>query len=105
MVNSCAGPQALHNIKGITMKLEMRVFNLDVCVELDDDQYYDQLEVLENVKSLVRSLEQFENVYLHVETVKDDTQEVETVDGSPIDGDEYRFSGDQTVAIAERVAA
>ena len=87
------------------MKLEMRVFNLDVCVELDDDQYYDQLEVLENVKSLVRSLEQFDSVYLHIETVKEDSQEVETVEGSPIDDDGYRFSGDQTVAMAERVAA
>jgi len=106
MVNSCAGPQALHNIKGLTMKLEMRVFNLDVCLELDDDQYYDQLEVLENVKSLVRSLEHFESVYLHIETVKENSQEeTETVDEVVVDSDGYRFSGDQTVAIAERVAA
>jgi hypothetical protein len=82
----------------------MRVFNLDVCVELDDDQYYDQLEVLENVKSLVRSLEQFDSVYLHIETVKEDSQEVETVEGSPIDDDGYRFSGDQA-ALSEKIAA
>jgi len=88
------------------MKLEMRVFNLDVSVDLDDDQYYDQLEVLENVKSLVRSLEHFESVYLHIETVKEDSQEdKETVDEVVVDSDGYRFSGDQTVALAERVAA
>ena len=93
-------------LKEITMKLEMRVFNLDVSVDLDDDQYYDQLEVLENVKSLVRSLEHFESVYLHIETVKEDSQEdKETVDEVVVDSDGYRFSGDQTVALAERVAA
>lgn len=93
-------------LKEITMKLEMRVFNLDVSVDLDDDQYYDQLEVLENVKSLVRSLEHFESVYLHIETVKEDNQEQEeTVDSHSTDGEEYRFSIDQAVAMAERVAA
>lgn len=85
------------------MKLEMRVFNLDVAVELDDDQYYDQLAVLENVKTLIHSLEQFDSVYLHVETVREDT---EVVEGSPISDDvePYRFAEDQ-VATVDKIAA
>jgi hypothetical protein len=89
------------------MKLEMRVFNLDVCVELDDDQYYDQLEVLENVKSLVRSLEQFDSVYLHVETVREDAEEeVVEVEGSPISDDvePYRFAEDQAATTDKQAA-
>jgi hypothetical protein len=85
------------------MKLEMRVFNLDVAVELDDDQYYDQLAVLENVKTLIHSLEQFDSVYLHVETVREDTEEVE---GSPISDDvePYRFAEDQAATV-DKIAA
>ena len=82
------------------MKLEMRVFNLDVAVELDDDQYYDQLAVLENVKTLIHSLEQFDSVYLHVETVREDTE------GSPISDDvePYRFAEDQAATV-DKIAA
>lgn len=85
------------------MKLEMRVFNLDVAVELDDDQYYDQLAVLENVKTLIHSLEQFDSVYLHVETVREDT---EIVEGSPISDDvePYRFAEDQAATV-DKIAA
>lgn len=85
------------------MKLEMRVFNLDVAVELDDDQYYDQLAVLENVKTLIHSLEQFDSVYLHVETVREDT---EVVEGSPIidDVEPYRFAEDQAATV-DKIAA
>jgi hypothetical protein len=85
------------------MKLEMRVFNLDVAVELDDDQYYDQLAVLENVKTLIHSLEQFDSVYLHVETVREDT---EVVEGSPISDDvaPYRFAEDQAATV-DKIAA
>jgi hypothetical protein len=86
------------------MKLEMRVFNLDVAVELDDDQYYDQLAVLENVKTLIHSLEQFDSVYLHVETVREETEEV--VEGSPISDDvePYRFAEDQAATV-DKIAA
>lgn len=86
------------------MKLEMRVFNLDVALELDDDQYYDQLAVLENVKTLIHSLEQFDSVYLHVETVREDTEEV--VEGSPISDDvePYRFAEDQAATV-DKIAA
>lgn len=86
------------------MKLEMRVFNLDVAVELDDDQYYDQLAVLENVKTLIHSLEQFDSVYLHVETVREDTEE--EVEGSPISDDvePYRFAEDQAAPV-DKIAA
>ncbi len=85
------------------MKLEMRVFNLDVAVDLDDDQYYDQLAVLENVKTLIHSLEQFDSVYLHVETVREDT---EVVEGSPISDDvePYRFAEDQAATV-DKIAA
>lgn len=85
------------------MKLEMRVFNLDVAVELDDDQYYDQLAVLENVKTLIHSLEQFDSVYLHVETVREDT---EVVEGSPISDDvePYRFAENQAATV-DKIAA
>lgn len=87
------------------MKLEMRVFNLDVAVELDDDQYYDQLAVLENVKALIHSLEQFDSVYLHVETVREDTEE-EVVEGSPISDDvePYRFAENQAATV-DKIAA
>jgi hypothetical protein len=85
------------------MKLEMRVFNLDVALELDDDQYYDQLAVLENVKTLIHSLEQFDSVYLHVETVREDT---EVVEGSPISDDvePYRFAENQAATV-DKIAA
>ena len=87
------------------MKLEMRVFNLDVAVELDDDQYYDQLAVLENVKTLIHSLEQFDSVYLHVETVREDTEE-EVVEGSPNSDDvePNRFAENQAATV-DKIAA
>jgi len=89
------------------MKLEMRVYNMDVALDLDDDQYYDQLAVLENVKALIHSLEQFDSVYLHVETVREDAEEeVVEVEGSPISDDvePYRFAEDQAATTDKQAA-
>ena len=51
------------------MKLEMRVYNLDVKLELNDDDNFDALEILQGVKNLLDELSNFDNVALSVMTV------------------------------------
>jgi len=42
------------------MKLEMRVYNLDVKLELNDDDNFDALEILQGVKNLLDELSNFD---------------------------------------------
>lgn len=51
------------------MKLEMRVYNLDVKLELNDDDNFDALEILQGVKNLLDELSNFDNVALSVMSV------------------------------------
>jgi hypothetical protein len=44
------------------MKLEMRAWDLDVKLELEDDDSLDQLQVLDTVKNLLENLAQYEKV-------------------------------------------
>jgi hypothetical protein len=44
------------------MKLEMRAWDLDVKLELEDDDSLDQLQVLDTVKNLLETLAQYEKV-------------------------------------------
>lgn len=44
------------------MKLEMRAWDLDVKLELQDDDSLDQLQVLDTVKNLLETLAQYEKV-------------------------------------------
>jgi len=51
------------------MKLEMRVYNLDVKLELNDDHNFDALEILQGVKNLLDELSNFDGVALSVVSV------------------------------------
>jgi hypothetical protein len=54
--------------KEIAMKLEMRVYDLDVRLEIDDNDNFDTLEVLQNVKNLLEELKVYDRVNLSVMT-------------------------------------
>ena len=58
------------NHKGLKMKLEMIVHGLNVNLELDDA--YNGLEVLQHVKDLVDELSSYDKVMLSVVSVPDD---------------------------------
>jgi len=51
------------------MKLEMRAWDLDVRIELEDDDSLDQLQVLSTVKDLLETLSQYEKVSVSIEQV------------------------------------
>jgi len=53
------------------MKLEMRVWDMDVRVELEDDEAEDQLSVLTTVKDLLDTLARFEKVNVSITQVSD----------------------------------
>ena len=59
------------NHKGLKMKLEMTVHGLNVNLELDDDAY-NGLEVLQQVKDLVDELSSYDKVMLSVVSAPDD---------------------------------
>jgi len=59
------------NHKELKMKLEMTVHGLNVNLELDDDAY-NGLEVLQQVKDLVDELSSYDKVMLSVVSVPDD---------------------------------
>jgi len=48
------------------MKLEMRVYDLDVHLEMDDNDNFDTLEVLQNIKNLLEELKVYDHVNLSV---------------------------------------
>ena len=48
------------------MKLEMRIYDLDVRLEMNDDDNFDTLEVLQNVKNLLEELKVYDHVNLSV---------------------------------------
>ena len=51
------------------MKLEMRVYDLDVKLELNDNDNFDTLEILQGIKNLLDELENFDNVNLSIVSV------------------------------------
>ena len=53
------------------MKLEMRAWDLDVKLELQDDDAVDQLQVLEVVKNLLDTLSQFEKVNVVIKQIEE----------------------------------
>lgn len=59
------------------MKLEMRAWDLDVKLELQDDDVVDQLQVLEVVKNLLDTLSQFEKVNVVIKQVEETEEEKE----------------------------
>ena len=67
------------------MKLEMRAWDLDVKLELEDDDSLDQLQVLDTVKNLLETLAQYEKVDITIKQL--DTEE--SVQGSHIEDDEH----------------
>lgn len=67
------------------MKLEMRAWDLDVKLELEDDDSLDQLQVLDTVKNLLETLAQYEKVDITIKQL--DTEE--SVQGSYIEDDEH----------------
>lgn len=67
------------------MKLEMRAWDLDVKLELEDDDSLDQLQVLDTVKNLLETLAQYEKVDITIKQL--DTEE--TVQGSYIEDNEH----------------
>ena len=67
------------------MKLEMRAWDLDVKLELEDDDSLDQLQVLDTVKNLLETLAQYEKVDIKIKQLGTE----ETVQGSHIEDDEH----------------
>jgi hypothetical protein len=55
------------------MKLEMRVFDLDVKLDLNDDDNFDALEILQGIKNLLEELSNFDSVVLSVMSVPAET--------------------------------
>jgi len=53
------------------MKLEMRVYDLDIRLELEDDDAEDQLAVLSTVKDLLETLSRFEKVNVSITQIAD----------------------------------
>lgn len=53
------------------MKLEMRVYDLDIHLELEDDDAEDQLAVLSTVKDLLETLSRFEKVNVSITQIAD----------------------------------
>jgi len=53
------------------MKLEMRAWDLDVKVELEDDESLDPLEVFTTVKTLLETLVKYEKVSVSVQQIVD----------------------------------
>jgi len=51
------------------MKLEMRAYNLDIRLELEDNDAVDQVAVLFTVKDLIETLRRFEKVNVSVTQV------------------------------------
>ena len=65
------------------MKLEMRIYNLDVRLEMNDDDNFDTLEVLQNVKNLLEELKVYDHVNLSViSTPYDDEPEEDFEDAT-----------------------
>ena len=67
------------------MKLEMRAWDLDVKLELEDDDSLDQLQVLDTVKNLLETLAQYEKVDITIKQLNTE----ETVQGSYIEDNEH----------------
>jgi hypothetical protein len=59
------------------MKLEMRIYDLDVRLEMNDDDNFDTLEVLQNVKNLLEELKVYDHVNLSVISIPCDDDEPE----------------------------
>ena len=59
------------------MKLEMRIYDLDVRLEMNDDDNFDTLEVLQNVKNLLEELKVYDHVNLSVISTPYDDDEPE----------------------------
>jgi hypothetical protein len=59
------------------MKLEMRIYDLDVRLEMNDDDNFDTLEVLQNVKNLLEELKVYDHVNLSVISIPYDDDEPE----------------------------
>jgi len=57
------------------MKLEMRAWDLDVKVELEDDDTLDQTQVLDTVKNLLNTLVQYEKVNISITQIVDEKQD------------------------------
>ena len=53
------------------MKLEMRVYDLDIRLELEDNDAEDQLAVLTTVKDLLEMLSRFEKVNVSITQIAD----------------------------------
>jgi hypothetical protein len=67
------------------MKLEMRAWDLDVKLELEDDDSLDQLQVLDTVKNLLETLAQYEKVDITIKQLYTE----ENVQDRHIEDDEH----------------
>lgn len=76
------------------MKLEMRVWDLDVKVELHDEDAEDQLRVLTMVRDLLDVLGDYEKVDISIKQIESDPVDPITVEETHVDQNdsEYRFA-------------
>lgn len=64
------------------MKLEMRAWDLDVRLDVEDDNQYNQLELIESVKNLLDELSAYSQVNFSVVSIpqEDVEQQVDEVE-------------------------
>lgn len=85
LVNSVESHKFSTLTRSHKMKLEMRAWDLDVKLELEDNDSLDQLQVLDTVKNLLETLAQYEKVDITIKQL--DTEDI--LQGSPIEDDEH----------------
>jgi hypothetical protein len=72
------------------MKLEMRIYDLDVRLEMNDDDNFDTLEVLQNIKNLLEELKVYDNVNLSVISIPYDDDDEPEEDSEELADDQYQ---------------
>jgi len=79
------------------MKLEMRVWDMDVRVELEDGDNEDGAGVLLTVKDLIDTLSRFDKVNVSIATIAD-PEDDDTEDDDTDDHDEHDNDAQLTIA-------
>ncbi len=81
------------------MKLEMRAWDLDVRVELEDDDSLDQLAVLTTVRDLLDTLSQYEKVDISIKQIADPEDDTHDDDDEDEDAAHVEAQADYKVSL------
>ena len=83
------GHKLFTNQRGHKMKLEMTAYDLDIQVEINgDDTFNNSLEVMAKVKELIEELASFEDVNISIVSVAQDEDDDEEEDDNEEDDEE-----------------